>query len=116
MIDFHKELVGALQTVLPTHYELTLTSGAKVPCISYMEQNNYVAANAEYQGYSYVSYQVKVWGHNIGEIQKYVLEIDNVLRPLGWKRTSSLEIFDRNSTMIQKILTYERLFLEDFDN
>jgi hypothetical protein len=115
MIDFHKELVGALQTVLPTHYELTLTSGTKVPCISYMELNNYVSANGDTRGYSYVSYQVKVWGHNIGEIQKYTLMIDEVLRPLGWKRTSSQELFDRNSTMIQKIMTFEALFHEHFN-
>lgn len=116
MIDYHTRLVSALQEVLPTHYELTLTSGTAVPCISYMELNNYVAANGDTRGFSYVSYQVKVWGHNIGEIQRYALLIDEVLRPLGWKRTSSQELYDNNSTMIQKIMTYENLFLEDFDN
>lgn len=114
MIDFHKELVSALQTVLPTHYEMTLTSGTEVPCISYMERNNYVAANADKMGYSYISYQVKVWGHNIGEIQKYVLMIDDALRPLGFKRTSAQELYDHNSTMIQKILTYEALGFEKY--
>lgn len=116
MIDYHTRLVSALQEVLPTHYELTLTSGTEVPCISYMERNNYVAANGDTRGFSYVSYQVKVWGHNIGEIQRYALLIDEVLRPLGWQRTSSQELYDHNSTMIQKIMTYEALFLEDFDN
>lgn len=115
MIDYHKNLVSALQTILPTHYELTLTSGTEVPCISYMERNNYVAANGDTRGFSYVSYQVKVWGHNIGEIQNYVSLIDDVLRPLGWKRTSSQELYDHNSTMIQKIMTYEILFLEHYN-
>ena len=115
MINYHKELVSALQTILPTHYELTLTSGTAVPCISYIERNNYVSANGDTKGYSYVSYQVKVWGHNIGEIQDYALLIDDVLRPLGFKRTSSQELYDYNSTMIQKIMTYEALFLEDFN-
>ena len=115
MIDYHTQLVSALQEVLPTHYELTLTSGTAVPCISYMELNNYVAANGDTRGFSYVSYQVKVWGHNIGEIQRYALLIDEVLRPLGWKRVATQELYDHNSTMIQKIMTYENLFLEDFD-
>lgn len=115
MIDYHTNLVGALQTVLPTHYELTLTSGTEVPCISYMERNNYVAADGTSQGYSYISYTVKVWGHNIGEIQRYVIEIDNVLRPLGFKRTSSQELYDHNSTMIQKIMTYEALGFENYN-
>lgn len=115
MIDFHKELVSALQTVLPTHYEMTLTSGTEVPCISYMERNNYVAASGESQGYSYISYQVKVWGHNIGEIQKYALMVDNALRPLGFKRISSQELYDHNSTMIQKIMTFEALGREQYN-
>lgn len=115
MIDYHKDLVGALQTVLPTHYELTLTSGTEVPCISYMERNNYVSESGTTQGYSYISYQVKVWGHNIGEIQKYALMIDAVLRPLGWKRTSAQELYDHNSTMIQKIMNYEALGFENYN-
>ena len=40
--------------------------------------------------------------------------IDDVLRPLGWKRTSSNELYDTQSTMIQKIMTYEALGLETF--
>ena len=36
MINYHRELVKALNTILPTHYEMTLTSKTKTPCISYM--------------------------------------------------------------------------------
>lgn len=114
MIDFHTELVSALNKVLPTHYEMTLTSGIKTPCISYMETNNYVSANGDTLGYSYITYQVKVWGNEIATLQKYAIEIDKVLRPLGFKRISSGELYDRESTMIQKILTYEALASEDF--
>lgn len=114
MINYHAELVKALETVLPTHYELTLTSKTETPCISYMETNNYVAANGTERGYSYISYQIKVWDTNIGNIQKYALAIDEVLRPLGFTRTSSTELYDRESTMIQKIMTFEALALETF--
>jgi hypothetical protein len=115
MINYHSELVKALSSVLPTHYEMTLTANTQTPCISYMETNNYVSTNGDTLGYSIITYQVKVWGNKIADLQKYALEVDEVLRPLGFKRTSSGELYDRNSTMIQKILTYEAIALEEFD-
>jgi hypothetical protein len=93
---------------------MTLTAGTKTPCISYMETNNYVSTNGDTLGYSVVVYQVKVWGTKIADLQKYALEVDDALRPLGFKRTSSGELYDRNSAMIQKILTYEAMALEEF--
>lgn len=114
MINYHAELVKALKTVLPTHYEMTLTANTQTPCISYMELNNYVSTNGDTLGYSHISYQVKVWGNNIADLQKYALQIDEVLRPLGFKRISSGELYDRESTMIQKIMTFEAMALEEF--
>lgn len=114
MINYHKEFVSALKNVLPTHYEMALTSKTATPCLSYMEVNNYTSTSGDTLGYSYITFQVKVWANSIGEIQKYALEVDDVLRPLGWTRTSSGELYDNNSTMIQKILTYEALASETF--
>ncbi|MGM9543617.1 MAG: hypothetical protein ACI3T9_01405 [Romboutsia timonensis] len=115
MIDYHTTLVSALKTVLPTHYEMTLHSGLKTPCISYMELNNYSSEVGDTLGYSRITYQVKVWSNDIGEIQKYALEIDKVLRPLGWKRIASGELYDNNSSMIQKVMTYEALASESYE-
>lgn len=114
MIDYHSQLVKALKTILPTHYEMTLTADTKTPCISYMETNNYVSSSGNTLGYSYITYQVKVWGNNIADLQKYALQIDEKLRPMGFKRISSGELYDRQSTMIQKILTYEALASEKY--
>jgi hypothetical protein len=114
MIDYHSNLVSALNTVLPTHYEMALTSKTNTPCISYMEINNYVAEQGNTLGYSYITYQVKVWANDIATIQKYAKEVDAVLRPIGFKRISSGELYDNQSTMIQKIMTYECLALEDY--
>lgn len=114
MINYHQDLVSALKKVLPTHYEMALTSDTETPCISYMETNNYASATGDTLGYSVIYYQVKVWANSIGEIQKYALEVDKALRPLGFKRVSSGELYDNNSTMIQKILTYEALASEEF--
>lgn len=114
MIDYHNELVTALKTILPVHYELHLTSSTKTPCISYQERNNAVDVNGDTLGYSRLSYTVKVWGNDIAVLNNYAREIDTKLRPLGWKRASSGELYDINSTMIQKILTYEALAYELF--
>lgn len=116
MIDYHKEIAAALETVLPTYYELVLHSGLAVPCISYMELNNYQLSEIQgaEKGYSVVTYQVKIWGHDIGQLQAYAKQTDTALRPLGFKRIASNELFDRSSTMIQKILTYEAIGEEIF--
>jgi hypothetical protein len=116
MIDFHSNVVSALNTILPTHYEMALYSGLEVPCISYMETNNYAASNTigATIGYSHITYQVKVWANNIADLQKYALEVDKALRPLGFKRIASGELYDNNSTLMQKILTYEALALENY--
>ena len=115
MIDYHKELRVALEAILPTHYEMTLHSGLSTPCYSYMETNNYVSADGDTLGYSMITYQVKVWANDIELIQRYALEADRVLRPLGFKRIASGELYDNGSSMIQKILTYEALASENFN-
>lgn len=114
MINYHKELVAALNTILPTHYELALTSGTKTPCISYQERNNVDTETGDTLGYSRISFTVKVWGNDIGELQQYALEIDKTLRPLGFKRISSNELYDTQSTMIQKVMGYECLAQEEY--
>lgn len=114
MIDYHSTLVAALKPILPVHYEMTLTKDTKTPCISYMELSNVVDVTTDVLGYSRITYQVKVWGHDIAELQRYAQLIDIALRPLGWKRVSCNEMSDRNSTMIQKIMGYENLIKENF--
>jgi hypothetical protein len=114
MINYHQQLVSALNKVLPTHYEMALTSNTTTPCISYMENNNYVSASGDTLGYSVISYTVKVWANDIALIQQYAAEVDATLRPLGFKRTATTELYDNNSTMIQKILTFECLALEEY--
>jgi len=100
MIDYHSNIVSALSNILPTHYEMALHSGLAVPCISYMELNNSSADTGDTIGYSHITYQIKVWGNNIGLLINYAKDIDNVLRTLGFKRISSNELYDNNSSMI----------------
>ena len=115
MNDYAKELVSALNSILPTIHELALTSDTKTPCISWQERNNAISSLGTTREYSTISYTVKVWGTDLEMIQGYALEIDKTLRALGFKRISSGELYDVNSTMIQKILTYEALALENYN-
>lgn len=115
MIDLHSVVVNALSTVLPTHYEMTLTANTKTPCISYMELGNYGSAFGDTQEYSRLQYQIKVWGHNIEELQKYAIQISQIMRSIGFNRVSSNEMYDKNSTMIQKIMTFEALTKEVYN-
>lgn len=114
MIDYHKTLKDTLKNILPIHYEMVLHSGLATPCLSYMELNNSVEADGDSLGYSRIQYQVKVWATDIALIQKYALEVDTAMRAIGFKRIASTELYDNNSAMIQKILTYEALALEDY--
>lgn len=114
MIDYHKELKTALSSILPTHYEMNLTSKTATPCISYMELNNSVDVQGDTIGYSKANYQVKIWSNDMAVIQRYSIELDKVLRALGFTRISSGELYDNNSSMIQKIFNYEVLFKEEF--
>lgn len=114
MIDYHKNLVSALESILPTHYEMVLTSKTNTPCLSYLELSNIDTVTGDTLGYSRLQYQVKVWSNKLADLQTYALEVDKALRPLGWRRVGSQELHDRNSTMMQKVLTYEANASENY--
>jgi hypothetical protein len=63
--------------------------------------------------HSTVRYQIKVWGNRLEELYTYAEAIDAAVRTLGYKRRSTNELHDRESTMIQIILTYEANALEE---
>ena len=115
MIDYDVQLVSALKSILTNHYELALTSKTATPCISYQERDNADTETGDTLGYSRLSYTIKVWGNDIKEIKQYAKQIDRALRPLGFTRVSVGELHDKQSTMIQKIMTYEALCLEEYN-
>lgn len=112
MINYHSNLVSTLESILPTHYEMVLTSKTTTPCLSYMELTNIDTVTGNTLGYSRIQFQVKVWSNKIEDLQVYAAKVDKALRPLGWHRVGSQELHDRNSTMMQKVLTYEALASE----
>lgn len=115
MIDYHSTLVSKLKEIgIPVHYEMVLHSGLSTPCISYMELANIAEEIGDTKGYSRLQYQIKVWSNEIADLQSYAIKIDDALRPIGWKRIGCNEMYDNNSTMTQKIMTYEAIASEKF--
>ena len=113
MIDYHPTLLKALKEIgLPVHYEMTLHSGLATPCISYMELTNYVSTQTDITEISIIQSEEEGWANDISLIQKDAGRVDEKLRSLNWKRVSSNELYDNNSSMIQKVLTYEATSLE----
>ena len=117
MIDLHSTIVSSLSTIgLPVHYEMMLRSGMATPCISYMELTNFIQEQSDVSDISVIQYQVKIWGTSIATLQSYVPLIDKAMRDINFKRTSAAELYDNNSSMIQKVFTYEKLAAEVYTN
>lgn len=106
-MNIHNEIVRELKSILPVHYEMALHSGLETPCISYMQLNNPIVALGDTLEYSTYQYQIKVWDTNLGNVIEYSKQVDEKMRLLGFKRVSARELGDKNSAMIQKIMTYE---------
>ena len=116
MVDLHQTIKAALETIgLPVHYEMFLRSGLATPCISYMELTNFVERQTDITDISRLSYQIKVWDTSIQNVQNYAAQVDAIMRGLEFKRTSSAELHDTNSAMIQKVLVYSALAEEKFN-
>ena len=114
MINYHKKLVSTLKTILPTYYELITNRKMSIPCISYVELSNNANETGDTLGYSTIQYQIRLYAYSLEELQTYALKIDNALRLIGFKRTGCNEMFDVESTMIQKIMTFEAKALEEY--
>lgn len=56
MINYHSSIVSTLESILPTHYEMVLTSNIKTPCISYLELSNVDTVTGDTLGYSRIQY------------------------------------------------------------
>lgn len=112
MYNYHTQLVAVLQDILPTFYELNLEKDTPLPCISYQEKNNSNREMGDDIWYSTISYYIKVWGEDIETLQTYAAEVDRALRPLGFKRTSAIELQNPKSTIMQKVMVFEARAVE----
>ena len=111
MIDFKPELVEALNTILPTYYEMIVDSSTETPCITYIEIDNSANEEGQTLAYSTITYQIKIWGSNIADMENYAKQLDAVMRSIGFKRTSKNELW--HNELGQYIFRYTALALEN---
>lgn len=113
MLDYKPTLVSNLKTLgLPVHYELFLTKDTSVPCISYQEGNNITYKDGDTLGYSLVTYRIKIWSKRVSELAQYSLQIDSLMRELGFERIATSELWVEG--IGQNLLTYRGLGLETY--
>lgn len=112
MLTTKKTIVAALSKILPCYYELFCDSKTEMPCITYIENNNYAEQTGDTLGYSSIEYTIKVWATEITNIEQYAAAVDAAMRELGFTRISANELVVENQ--IEKILTYSALGLEQF--
>lgn len=106
MLDFKKEIVQALEPILPVYYEYFADSSTPKPCITYREaMNNEDKVRGTKIKWSNIGYYIKVWGDSISEITEYCEEIDKALSPLDYTRTSSNEL--QVGQQICKVMRYD---------
>ena len=113
MYDSKTLLVSTLSKILPTHYELFCDSSTAIPCITYTESNNYSRAEGDTLRFSTVAFTIKVWDDDIGHASQIACQVDDEMKKLGLRRTSSNELTIDNN--IVKIMVYEGLALEEFN-
>lgn len=107
MISFSKELFVELNRVLPTHYELFTDKEVKLPCLTYKTHDNSDAQVGDTIEYANIAYMVKVWSDRVADLDNYSLEVHEVMKALGFKRTNTNEIFANG--VGQRIMIYEAI-------
>jgi len=107
LLDVKKELQAALETVLPTYYELFCDSSTSTPCITWREKDNADYLTGDTLEYSNVGFYIKIWGHSIDDLTDYALSVDNKMKDLGYRRSSSNSIIV--DCQIQIVMTYTGL-------
>ena len=91
MVATKTEIREALNTVLPTFYELFVDSTTELPALTYNEIQNLDDRVGDTLGYSRITYRIKLWASSVADIDLYSPQIDEVMRGLGFYRISSYE-------------------------
>ena len=109
MIDYSPTLVSELNTILPVYLE-PLGTKKDTPCITYSEISNIDSLMGSCLNYSEISYQLKIWGKSLKEINNKAILIDSKMKELGFRRTFSLDAEEEG--LKNKILRYNAIAFE----
>ena len=90
MIDVKTYVVAQLATTnIPVHYELFVDKNTPIPCITYFEANNSDGALGDTLEYGNSVMNVKVWGYDVGTLETNAALVDDVMKNIGYRRTTS---------------------------
>ena len=109
MFSYKKELVKALDQILPTYDEFFIDI-VDAPCITYLELSNIAEQEGNSLRYSRLNYRISVWGGIDDDLDEYIPQIDSIMFSLGFKRKAYNELYE--DVIQRKIFTYEALALE----
>lgn len=113
MIDVSKEVIAELnKTGLRVHNEYFVDSKTEIPCITYRQYDNSVYTEGDTLGYSNQVFHVKVWGKDIQTLIEYSIQIDSIMRNMGFERTSINDLW--LDGIGQRDMKYKALSLEQF--
>lgn len=115
MFSVKQQVVTALQantSSLPVYYELFVDSKTSIPCITYMENQNNDNVVGNTIGYSDIGFTIKIWATKVSDIDSVAINIDSIMRNLGFKRTSANEL--TYNDQVQKVLMYQALGKETY--
>lgn len=111
MLDIKPFLKKQLETLkYPVVAESFLTSDNEMPCISYALENDTQYLTGDTLGYSNIYFTVKVWGKRIADIEPIAVELDELMRSLGFTRTGTNDMWVDN--IGNKTIRYRALGLE----
>lgn len=108
--DLIKEFKEYGITLIP---EASTNSKTSIPCVTYFERDNSDYKTGNTVGYSDISYTIQIWDKNYKNLIQTSLQIDDIMKKLGFSRISA------NEQMIdglhRKILIYNILLKENFN-
>lgn len=118
MVDAEKIIVEILNTNeagLKVYHENFLDSSTPTPCLSYKLYDSSlkdIPFNKNFLEYDKIIIKIKVWAKSQADLVKYSNMVDNLLRPVGMKRTNTNDLWQDN--IGQRELKYSGLTLEYF--
>jgi hypothetical protein len=90
MIDYIPTLLTELsECSIPCYYEQFINDKSELPCITYREYDNTDLYLGDTLNYSNIGYWIKVWSKKVSDFYTYGQEVDDIMKPLGFKRTFS---------------------------
>ena len=100
-------------TGLPEVYFFYPKSFAKLPCVSYYENNNQVAVWADDKpALGRLEYSVQIWGGTSAEISELAAKADAGMTAEGFARMSAADMYDAKSELYYKDMRYRALVME----